>query len=110
MFSNLVAYFSHTFNFTAMLNATEVSPKIYPSYEAFLAYYDKIQDLENFCTLSDIQNSILYLLTTLLAETRYLDEEKLRKISDKISFLECFKDELHQLKLIPKKTTNVLSA
>lgn len=76
----------------------EVTAKV-PSYEQFLAFYKEMQDIEDFYTLAEIQQTISYLyLSFVTHELGIFPDLKVKVMAEKLRFMLTFFEQIDRLK------------
>ena len=81
-----------------MLNVKEVTAKV-PSYEQFIAFYSKLQDIEKFYSLAEILMTVNFVYLTLIAnQLELFPELKVKIMAEKLTFLIEFFEQFEKLR------------
>lgn len=81
-----------------MQEQTKVTAKV-PSYETFLAFYSKMQDIEKFYSLAEIVTTVNFIYLTLIANNLELFPElKIKIMAEKLTFLIEFVELLDKIR------------
>ncbi len=84
-----------------MSRAKEGVPAQVPSYEAFLAFYAELQEIENYYSLASIESEIGFVFFSLVASNyklQLIDDLKVKVMAEKLTFLHELFGEIDKLR------------